>query len=286
MQHPALGVDPQVAHGGQQIGGDVLGPLQRAAFEQQCKFVAAQAGQRVGVTHPVEHGLGDLAQHFVAGGVSAGVVDQLEAVEVDEAHHVRAAAGLPRGQGGIQAGLEPAPVHQPGQRVVAGLPAALLHMGACCADVAEGEHPAGGAALRVMDDRGPPVHRDACAVALQQVDLAVDGGVQRHRLAAGAVGQLQQVGHRPASGVFVQPTCQLPGCRVGVADPALHVDDDHAVGDRTQGHLGAFLLLEQVVGGLAQLQQRGLQRSPGDGAVLQVVHQLVEGPAQLPEFIP
>jgi hypothetical protein len=61
----------------------------------------------------------DLAEQRVAGAVAAGVVDDLELVEVDVAERVRGLARLGALQRPLEPGLELAPVDEPGQHVVA-----------------------------------------------------------------------------------------------------------------------------------------------------------------------
>ncbi len=67
----------------------------------------------------------DLAQHHVAGGVAEGVVDRLEAVEVDEQHRHRAGCAADALQRLVQALFEQQPVGQRRQRIAKGLAAQL-----------------------------------------------------------------------------------------------------------------------------------------------------------------
>ncbi len=88
-------------------------------FQQDHEFVAAQARHHVAVQGALQ-----AARHFlqqaVAGVVAEGVVDVLEAVEVDEQYRQRlvVAAGLVDGV--AQVAVEHRPVRQIGQRVVIG----------------------------------------------------------------------------------------------------------------------------------------------------------------------
>ncbi len=61
----------------------------------------------------------DRAQHLVADGVAVGVVDRLEAVDVDQQQRERTT----RGDGRIEGGIEGAAVRQARQRVLVGHPA-------------------------------------------------------------------------------------------------------------------------------------------------------------------
>ena len=81
-----------------------------------------------------------LAQHVVAGGVAAGVVDRLEAVEVEIAQRVHHVAGLRGIDGFLQAALEFAAVHQPGERIVARLVSHLAGDAAQFAGVVQHQH--------------------------------------------------------------------------------------------------------------------------------------------------
>jgi hypothetical protein len=77
--------------------------------------------------------------------------------------------------------------------------------------------------------------------------------------------------------------CSATG--VHVAHAIVRVAGDHRVGNRSQGDLGALLLLEQGVGRPLQLLQRGLQHAPGHRGLLQVVHQFVESLAESTELV-
>ncbi|KFB74143.1 MAG: hypothetical protein AW09_000573 [Candidatus Accumulibacter phosphatis] len=55
-------------------------------FEQDHELVAAQACHRVFCAHAVEQAQRRLLEQFVAGGMTEGVVDHLEVVEIDEHH--------------------------------------------------------------------------------------------------------------------------------------------------------------------------------------------------------
>ena len=93
--------------------------LQRAALEQHAELVAAEARQRVA---PADLGFqqrADLAEQRVARGMAAGVVDDLELVEVDIAERIGSLAGLRALERALEPRLEFAPVDQPGQHVVA-----------------------------------------------------------------------------------------------------------------------------------------------------------------------
>ena len=56
------------------------------AVEDDDEFVAADAGDGVAGADHSSEAVGNLDEEFVACGVAAGVVDEFEAVEIDEAH--------------------------------------------------------------------------------------------------------------------------------------------------------------------------------------------------------
>ena len=95
-------------------------PARVDARQQDRELVAAEAGDDVGRAQPLAQHARDARQQAVAGGVAEGVVDGLEAVEVE---HERGALGavaahvreVPR-----ELLLEAAAVREPGERVVVG----------------------------------------------------------------------------------------------------------------------------------------------------------------------
>ena len=100
------------------VVGDLPRLVERTADQQHAELVAAEARDRVRIAHRFAQQLGDFAQHAVAGQVAAGVVDDLEAVEVEVTQHVRRLAA-PRGFGRfVETALELAPVHEARERVV------------------------------------------------------------------------------------------------------------------------------------------------------------------------
>ena len=53
-------------------------------FDHHDEFVAAEPRHQVALANPRAQALGDFAQQLVPGRMAKGVVDRLEAVEVDE----------------------------------------------------------------------------------------------------------------------------------------------------------------------------------------------------------
>ena len=73
---------------------DARGLIERAALQQHAELVAAEARDGVGGAHARLQQARHVAQQPVAGLVAAGVVDDLELVEVDVQQRVRAFAAL------------------------------------------------------------------------------------------------------------------------------------------------------------------------------------------------
>ena len=71
-------------HGGAQGLGDLPGALQDAVLEQDAEFVATDAGQMVAGSYRPPQNVGQLPEHLVAGQMPAGVVDDLELVQVEK----------------------------------------------------------------------------------------------------------------------------------------------------------------------------------------------------------
>ena len=95
--------------------GRVLGRFQ--AVPQQHELIAAQARQRVVAPQGAAQALGDRAQQRVAGGVAERIVDQLEAVQVEEQHR-EAAARARRGEDRLAGAVRKQhAVGQPGQHI-------------------------------------------------------------------------------------------------------------------------------------------------------------------------
>ena len=68
----------------QSLGDELGAPGRRFAFDEHDELVAAEAGDRVGLSQRRRESRRDRLQQPVAGFVAEGVVDLLETVEVDE----------------------------------------------------------------------------------------------------------------------------------------------------------------------------------------------------------
>jgi len=91
-----------------------------AVGQDDREFFPAEAGHGVHRPHAVRQGRGHRLQHQVARGMAVGVVDHLEAVDVDHQHQGRLAGPRHAVDLARQGQLELAAVGQPGQRVPAG----------------------------------------------------------------------------------------------------------------------------------------------------------------------
>ncbi len=105
--------------------------------QQHGELVAAEAGDDVRLADRVVQRTADRADDLVAGLVAAGVVDVLEAVEVEQVE--RALAAVARGVGDElgQLLVEAAAVEEAGQRVVVGEVLELVLEALALRDVAD-----------------------------------------------------------------------------------------------------------------------------------------------------
>ena len=99
--------------------------VRRAALDEHDELVAAEPADRVGLAQDAGDPCGDDAQQLVADRVAEGVVDALEAVEVDE--HRRRVGAVAAGVDEHLLGAvhDQRAVRQPGERVVQRLVAQL-----------------------------------------------------------------------------------------------------------------------------------------------------------------
>src|SRR5688572_20518356 len=101
--------------------GDLLRLVERAAGEQHRELVAADACNGVRIADALLQKRSDLTQQIVAGNVPARVVDELESVEIEIADDVAdafAARGIERR---LEPPLELSAVDEARQRIVARL---------------------------------------------------------------------------------------------------------------------------------------------------------------------
>ncbi len=114
---------PPISNGWSAIAWRIVSPIRRSArssgasLGEHDELLAAPAGQDVVAPDATAQPLGDLDQRRVAAGVAVGVVDPLEAVDVEQQHPGRAAVVRRRGQHRVQLLCEVAPVRDAGQLV-------------------------------------------------------------------------------------------------------------------------------------------------------------------------
>ena len=111
--------DQRPGHRGREPLGDLGDAAPRVDVgADHDELVAAQARDGVGHPHRGGQPRRQGEQHLVAGGVAEGVVDRLEAVEVEHEDRDVDALALPAGQGVSEAVERERAVGQPGERVV------------------------------------------------------------------------------------------------------------------------------------------------------------------------
>ena len=109
-------------HGRHDLAGEVHGVAAIGdAGQQDAELVAAEAGQGVGLAQDALDAGGDLLQQEIAVVVAQGVVDGLEAVQVDHEQGQQAVLALGAVDGLAQAVLQQHPVGEMGEGVVQGL---------------------------------------------------------------------------------------------------------------------------------------------------------------------
>ena len=143
---------------------------ERAARHQHGELVAAQPGHEVDLAHRVLEQGGDPAEQLVAGQVAAGVVDQLELVEVHVAQGMGGAERPALLESALEMAVEGLAVEQAGQVVVRGLVGELEGEQALVAHVLEDDHGPDDAAVEMADGGAGALHRVAPAVAAFQSD--------------------------------------------------------------------------------------------------------------------
>ena len=232
-----------------------------AAAEQHDELVAAEPGDEVACAAGRDGAAGDLDEHQVADGVAGPVVDQLEAVEVEQEQR-RARA---RGGGALQPLAEQGPVRQAGQAVgVRGGAQLALELDALGHVGVDAEVPEG-AALLVAEHRRALLDVDQAAVLAGAPDRRADDRRLHQLVDVGLV--LARVDHRVgAADHLVGPPAEDPlGGRVPEPDLAVEVElhdaDRRALDQLAEPAqcLGALL----VPGAQRGVQLRVLDRDAG-----------------------
>ena len=247
-------------------------------LEQHAELVAAETGERVAGAHRVLEQSRQLPEQTVPGRVPAAVVDDLEAIEIDEHQRVHAALGARLLEHACEPHLELGAIDQTGQRVVHRPVAHLAAQPPLLGHVVEDDHHAAHLPVGVPDRRGRVLDGELLAAAREQqrVRGERDDGVlgERHQGRIGAaqprglVHDVEDLAEPSPVGLGLRPTGQPLGDGVEPGDATARVGGDDRVPDRTQRHL------EQIptVAGLAIRQTKigDVPASPGD-ARLRVV---------------
>ena len=207
------------------------------------ELVAAEAGDRVAFSQRAVQTARNLAQEPIAAGMTEGVVDLLEAVEVEQHHGEARPVPFRQPQRLPGPVLEERPVGQSGEgvveRLMLGLPHLLLERLLAAAQrllvplaLADVDHVALRVArdsLRVADDDGRVVDPDHAAVAGEQPVLALE----RH---AGLV-HGREIGEHAVTVVGMEH----PAEEAGVADPFLGRVADEVDDLRAHVHRALFV---------------------------------------------
>jgi hypothetical protein len=117
-ERPAIAGERLIGDRPSELFGQPNSLDQAAMFQQHTELIAAQTGQRVAGAHPAPEQAAEIAQELVSCVVAAGVVDSLEAVQVEEAERVPGSFLRCAGQSLGQAPLELGAVDQARQGVM------------------------------------------------------------------------------------------------------------------------------------------------------------------------
>jgi hypothetical protein len=192
----------------------------------------------------------DPAQQLVTEEVSECVVNQLEAVDVDEQHRQSSAMALRECQRARQPIGQQQAIRQVGQLVVAGKVGHAQGQSANGADVSQHDPRTDDPSRLVMNGGGRMLDRTFHAVAAQQRARAEQVRVwglgrrplelQGGALARRQVDDLQHLAERPAGGLEQGPSGHRFSGGIHVGDSAGHIGADQAVADEAQGGADPF----------------------------------------------
>ncbi len=200
--------------------------------------------------------------------MASGVVDHLEAIQVDEAQGMLGGAGLGLLPGGVQFLLELQAVEEAGKGVVGGVVAQFALQVARMGDVLEYQHRADDAAIHRAHRRCGILYLVSLTVPAEQHGAFVQRGDGLVAQAAGhragqdrialAVVDEKHLFVGPPLGVRQRPAGQLLGDRIEKEDATVHVGGQDGVGDGGEGDLQSFLFF---------VERRGQPVVLGDVAV-------------------
>ena len=118
-ERPAFADKAKIGDAFLQLVGYANGLMHRAAFEQYPEFVAAQTRKRISFAHLLLQQRAHLPQQLIAGCVPAGIVDDLELIEIQVHHHVLSPLVGGRVQGESEPVFKLGAVDQIGELIVA-----------------------------------------------------------------------------------------------------------------------------------------------------------------------
>src|SRR6516225_5534109 len=254
-EHPVLPGEAEVAHS---LAEGLRGThrlIERAALEKDAELVATEPRERIAPADLRFEQRPDLSEERVPCAVAAGVVDDLELVDVEVAERVGRLACLGALERALEAALELAPVHEPGEQVVARVVGEAAIELARLTHIVEHQHPARDVARAIADRGRGALDVELVAIAADQQHrphrfdgpYAADRDRQGilERLAGLLVEGAEDLLHRAPHGVFQAPAGELFRHRVDVVDGRVGIGGDDAIADRLQRDLRAFLLAEQ-----------------------------------------
>ncbi len=158
----------------QQLLGDAEGTGAVAAVEQDREFVASDPGQRVGLADGAGQQESRPDEELVAGGVAERVVDELEAVEVEEEDRAGLVVAGREPDRALQLLGEASTVEQAGQGVVVGEVLELALRALAVGDVHDVGDRLGLLAVSFGEHRTADEHPDGVSVAVDQALLELD----------------------------------------------------------------------------------------------------------------
>ncbi len=255
--------------------------LERATFQQHSEFITAQPCDRVRGPDACLQQSRHIAQQPVAGLVPAGVVHDLELIQVDIEERGGSFAPLRAQNRGVQPIVELAPIDQPGEGVVAGLVGQRPLEAPLLGDIVEDDDRTDDTALAIADRRGRfldghflPGARDEHRMIGRYAALAAAQGAHQgilNRLARDLVDEIEHVRERTSPGLIETPCGQRLGDRVYVLDPPFGIGADDRVADGLERHLCPLLFGEHgLLGALAfsDVRNRTLVPHNSIGSVL------------------
>src|SRR3984957_14617589 len=256
-RHAVLPDEPIIADGLPQSFGHAQRMIQRAILQQDPELIPAQACQRIADAHSRLQHSRNLFQELIPRRMAAGIVDQLELIEVEIQQRVPA-TGV--GADGVdrcgQPIVELAAIDEPGERVVTRLVMQRPVEAPFLADVVEhhdgAEHvarPVADGSRRVLDGEFLPAAIDEYGVFSQTEGLPLAKTTHDRtlgRLLRRFVDHGQDVADALRLGLPALPAGEALRHRIYVIDAAFGVGGDDRVADRLERDLRALLSLEDL----------------------------------------